>query len=61
MDPLQREIYRKMTPEQKLKVCLALYHSAYMLNRAAIEKQHPERGDKQVLPAGKKALLYAVT
>ncbi|MCU0592537.1 MAG: hypothetical protein MUC57_13825 [Desulfobacterales bacterium] len=61
MHPLQREIYRKMTPEQKLKVCLALYHSAYALKKAAIEKQHPDWEEKQILHAVKKAFLHAVT
>jgi hypothetical protein len=61
MHPLQREIYRKMTPEQKLKVCLALYRSAYALKKAAIEKQHPDWDEKQVLQAVKKAFLHATT
>ncbi|MCK7505445.1 MAG: hypothetical protein MZV70_16095 [Desulfobacterales bacterium] len=33
MHPLQIEIYRKMTPEQKLRVSLSLYHSAWALKR----------------------------
>jgi hypothetical protein len=61
MHPIQKEIYRKMTPEQKLKVGLALYHSAFTLKRAAIEKQHPDWEEKQVLQAVKKAFLYAAT
>jgi hypothetical protein len=50
-----------MTPEQKLKVWMALYHSAYALKRAAIEKEHPDWEEKQILQAVKKAFLYAVT
>ena len=61
MHPLQREIYRKMTPEQKLKVCLALYHSAYTLKKAAIEKQYPDWEEKQILQAVKKAFFHAAT
>jgi hypothetical protein len=61
MHPLQREIYRKMTPEQKLNVYLALYHSAYMLKKAAIEKLHPDWAEEQILQAVKKAFLHAVT
>jgi hypothetical protein len=61
MHPIQKEIYRKMTPEQKLKVGLALYHSAFALKKAAIEKQHPDWDEKQVLRAVKKAFLHAAT
>jgi hypothetical protein len=61
MHPIQKEIYRKMTPEQKLKVWMALYHSAFALKKAAIEKQHPDWDEKQVLRAVKKAFLHAAT
>jgi hypothetical protein len=61
MHPIQKEIYRKMTPEQKLKVGLALYHSAFALKKAAIEKQHPDWDEIQVLRAVNKAFLHAAT
>jgi hypothetical protein len=61
MHPLQREIYRKMTPEQKLRVSLALYHSAYALKKAAVQKQYPDWEEKQILQAVKKAFLHAAT
>jgi len=61
MHPLQKEIYRRMTPEQKLKVWMALYHSAYMLKRAAIKKQHPDWEEKEILRAVKKAFLHAAS
>jgi hypothetical protein len=61
MHPLQREIYRKMMPEQKLRVSLSLYHTAWALKMAAIKKQHPDWDEKQILQAVKKAFLHAVT
>jgi hypothetical protein len=59
MHSLQREIYRKMTPEQKLRVCLALYHSARALKKAAVQKQHPDWEDEKILQAVRKAFLSA--
>jgi hypothetical protein len=59
MHPLQREIYRKMTPEQKLKVSLALYRTAWTLKKAAVEKLHPDWEEKEILKAVRKAFLSA--
>jgi hypothetical protein len=59
MHPLQKEIYRKMTPEQKLRVSLGLYHSAYAFKKAAIQKQHPDWEEKKILQTVKRAFLNA--
>lgn len=59
MHPLQIEIYRKMTPEQKLRVSLSLYHSAWALKKAAVQKQHPDWEEKKILQAVRKAFLSA--
>ena len=59
MHPLQKEIYRKMTPEQKLKVSQALYHTAWTLKKAAVQKQHPDWEEKKILQAVRKAFLSA--
>jgi hypothetical protein len=48
-----------MTPEQKLRVCMALYHSARALKQAAVQKQHPDWEDKKILQAVRKAFLSA--
>jgi hypothetical protein len=61
MHPLQREIYRRMTPEQKLRVSIALHHAAWTLKIAAIKKLHPDWEEKQILQAVKKTFLHAVT
>jgi hypothetical protein len=47
MHPLQIDIYRKMTPEQKLRVSQSLYHSAWMLKKAAVQAQHPDWEEKK--------------
>jgi len=59
MHPLQREIYRKMTPEKKLRVSLSLYHTAWTLKKAAVQKQHPDWDKKEILQAVRKAFLSA--
>jgi hypothetical protein len=61
MHPIQKEIYRKMTPEQKLRVSLSLYQAAWALKMAAINKLHPDWDEKQILQAVKKAFLHAGT
>jgi hypothetical protein len=61
MHPLQRKIYRKMTPEQKLRVSFALYHSAYALKKAAIENLHSDWEEKEILKAVRKVFLSAST
>lgn len=43
---------RKLTPEQKLKEALRLYHSAKELKFAAIKKFHPELSDKRIKENG---------
>jgi len=50
---------RKLTPEQKLREALRLYHSAKELKIAAIKKFHPELSDKEVREKVKKVFFYA--
>lgn len=38
----------KLTPEQKLKEALRLYHSAKELKKAAVKKFHPELSDEKI-------------
>lgn len=61
MHPLQKEIYRRMTPAQKLRVSLSLYHTAWALKMAAAREQHPDWEEKPTLQAVKKAYLHAAT
>lgn len=48
-----------MTPEQKLKEALRLYHSAKELKIAALKKFHPELSEKEVKEKVKKIFFYA--
>ena len=50
---------RKLTPEQKLKEALRLYHSAKELKIAAMKKFHPELSDKKIKEKVKKIFFYA--
>jgi hypothetical protein len=61
MHPLQIDIYRKMTPEQKLRVSQSLYHCAWMLKKAAVQAQHPGWEEKQVIQTVRKAFLSATS
>lgn len=47
-DPKQIEIYRNMTPEQRLAVAERLYWSAREWKASGVRMQHPEWSDKQV-------------
>ncbi len=49
----------KLTPEQKLREALRLYHSAKELKIAAMKKFHPELSDKEIKEKVKKVFFYA--
>ena len=49
----------KLTPEQKLKAALRLYHSAKELKFAALKKFNPELTDKEIKEKVKRIFLYA--
>jgi hypothetical protein len=48
LDPKQIEIYRKMTPQQRLAVAEQLYWSAREWKAAALRARHPEWSEKTV-------------
>lgn len=50
---------RKLTPAQKLKEALRLYHSAKELKIAAMKKFHPELSAKKIKEKVKKIFFYA--
>lgn len=47
-DEIQKEIFRKMTGGQKLKLSMRLYWSARRLKAAWLRKQHPGWTEEQV-------------
>jgi hypothetical protein len=44
----QIEIYRTMTPQQRLQIAFELYETARTLVRAGVRHQHPELDERQV-------------
>ena len=58
-DPMQLEIYRKMTPQQRLRVASNLYWSARKLKAAGLRMLHPEWTEEQVARGVRDAFLYA--
>jgi len=55
----QKEIYKMMTPEKKLKVALNLYYSAWEIKEAAIKKENPEWDKKMVEKHTREIFFYA--
>jgi len=47
-DEIQKEIFRKMTGEQKLKLSMRLYFSARRLKAAGLRRQHPDWTEEQI-------------
>lgn len=58
MHPIQKEIFRKMSAEEKLRVAEKLYWDARKLRAAWLTGQHPDWSEEQVLEAVKKAFLH---
>ena len=61
MHPEQKRIYRSMTPEQKLKVAMDLYHCARELKAAGLRSQHPGWTESEVQEKVREIFLYART
>lgn len=45
---LQIEIYRRMTPQERLQVGFELYDLAQEMVRCSVRHQHPDWGEDQV-------------
>jgi hypothetical protein len=58
-DPMQIDIYRRMTPEQKWDVAGALYDTARKLTEAGERMRHPDWTDEQVQRAVSRRMLLA--
>ena len=61
MHPEQRKAYQAMTPAQKLRVDLDLYHSARQIKAAALKNQHPEWSLEKINQEVREIFLYART
>jgi hypothetical protein len=59
LDPEQKRIYQSMTPEEKLKIALDLYHSAWELKACGLRAQHPGWSEDEISEKVKEIFLYA--
>jgi hypothetical protein len=49
IDPMVVEIYRKMTPQQRLARAFGMWESAQVIVRGAVQCEHPDWTEEQVL------------
>ena len=57
----QIEIYKAMTPQQRLKIALDMYQMARKLKAAGLRMSHPDWNEEQVQKAVRDIFLYART
>jgi hypothetical protein len=57
----QKRILRAMTPQQKLRVALRLYHSVRQLKAAGLRAQHPEWTEADIREKLRDIMLHART
>lgn len=48
LGPVQIEIFKKMTPDQKLRLAEQLYFGARRLKADGLRQQHPDWNDQQI-------------
>lgn len=58
-DDKQREIFRRMTPQQRLNTSFRLYWSARQLKEVALRTLHPELSDEEIKIRARECFLYA--
>ena len=61
MDPRQIELYRLMSPSQKIRIALRLYYSAWQLKESGLRVHHPEWTQEELQEKTKEIFLYART
>jgi hypothetical protein len=61
MHPLQRRVFKEMSPGRRLEVAQMLYDSARELKTAAIRARHPEWTQEEIDAKVKEVFLYART
>lgn len=59
MHPEQKKSYKAMTPEQKLRVAIDLYHTAVNLKTAGLKNQHPEWTAEAIRQKVREIFMYA--
>jgi hypothetical protein len=58
LDP-DTEILRRMTPQQRLRAGMNLYHFARRLKRAALQKTNPDLSESELTNRLNESFLYA--
>jgi hypothetical protein len=61
MNPKQKEIYRQMTPAQKLDIAAQMWWEAKKLKAAALRTRHPDWSEEEIQKKVKEIFLYAST
>ena len=61
LHPEQKKIYQSMTPEQKVRIALDLYHCAWDLKAAGLRAQVQDWSEKQIQEKVREIFLYART
>jgi hypothetical protein len=55
----QIEIYRRMTPEQRIRTAMRLYSTARQIKAAALRAAHPDWDERRIAEEVREAFLYA--
>lgn len=58
-EEIRADIFRKMSPEKKLKLSFELYHTARGLKAASLRQSNPDWTEQQVQDKVKEIFLYA--
>ncbi|HUB26946.1 MAG TPA: hypothetical protein VL992_16085 [Tepidisphaeraceae bacterium] len=59
LSEIEVEILRRMTPQQRMRTGISLYHFARRLKLAALRMQHPESSEADLKRMLSEAFLYA--
>ncbi|MCB1053505.1 MAG: hypothetical protein KDC71_23080 [Acidobacteria bacterium] len=59
LHPIQVEIYKKMTAEEKVAIMEQLFRDAFELKRGYIQIQHPDWSAEEVHRATARAMMLA--
>ncbi|MCD6139299.1 MAG: hypothetical protein J7J91_12165 [Deltaproteobacteria bacterium] len=61
LHPEQKRIYQGMTAEQKLRIAVSLYDSAWELKASGLRAQHTDWSEEKVREKVREIFLYART
>jgi len=61
LHPEQKRIYQSMTPEEKLRIAMDLFHCAWDLKLAGLRAQHPDWSENEIEEKVREIFLYART